>query len=278
MHIDNTEKTKRFAVLATARTGSNLLMSLLNSHGAIKMYGELFNIDSLTEQTLNLVLHDPVDYLKKKLGDSTASDHQSVGFKMFYDHLSFDYFDKMVCPASISGKLIDKYENFDSLIRSNYSISYLNNKFKSLWNYLVKDTDLKIIHLKRRNKLDTLISLKTAYATSEWMHWMPGTQNRKMQLDLDYEECFNYFSAIERYETVNDITFRNHSKLEMYYEDLVSDKQQCANDICDFFELPYKPVKTLLKKQIAYPPCEIINNYNDLKKAFENTSWNIYFN
>jgi LPS sulfotransferase NodH len=184
----------------------------------------------------------------------------------------------MVCTASISEKLINKYDHFDSFIRSNYSISYLNNKFRRLWNYLAADTGLKIIHLKRRNKLDTLISLKTAYVTSEWMHWMPKTQHAKVQLDLDYEECFNYFSTIERYEAASDLTFRNHSKLNMYYEDLIADKQQFANEICDFLELPHHPVKTLLKKQIAYPPREIITNYNDLKKAFQDTPWNIFFN
>lgn len=277
MSLENVKKKQRFVVLATARTGSNLLMSLLNSYGDIKMHGELFNIDNLPQETLDDVLNDPIIFLKKKLDESAQSKHQAIGFKMFYDHLSFDYFDKMVSSASISKRLVDKYDDFDSFIRNNYSISQLNTKFKSLWNYLSSDTDLKIIHLKRKNKLDTLISLKTAYTTSEWTHWMPKTGNKLTPLHFDYDECYNYFSAIERYELMNDFTFRNHSKLDICYEDLILDKQECTNKVCDFLELPHKTVKTLLKKQITYQPSEIVDNYDDLKEAFRNTSWSTFF-
>ena|GEM_PF-6961397 len=46
----------------------------------------------------------------------------------------------------------------------------------------------------------------------------------------------------------SDLVFSNHHKLDLYYEDLIADKQHCINQVCEFLNLPGKPVKTLLKK------------------------------
>jgi LPS sulfotransferase NodH len=277
MSLQNSENTQKFVVLGTARTGSNLLMSLLNSYEGIKMYGELFNLDSIPPEKLSEVLNDPVQYAERKLSSSSNGDHKAIGFKMFYDHMGLDYFNKMVSTDAIATNLNDKYDRFDYVIRNMYSLKELNIKFKSIWNYLYNNTGLKIIHIKRRNRLAALISLKTAYATSEWMHWMPKTQYNKTTLHFDYEECQGYFSTMERNEMWSDLVFRNHFKLDIYYEDLVADKQQCINRVCAFLDLSEKPVKTLLKKQITYQAQEIIDNYDELKSAFEFTQWNVFF-
>ena len=48
----------RFIILGSARSGSNLLLSLLGAHPSVKTYGELFNLDSLRHSDLLEALDD----------------------------------------------------------------------------------------------------------------------------------------------------------------------------------------------------------------------------
>ena len=43
---------KRFLILGRSRVGSNLLSSLLNQHENIRLFGKLFNLNSLPRKTL----------------------------------------------------------------------------------------------------------------------------------------------------------------------------------------------------------------------------------
>src|SRR5579871_4263372 len=88
---DSNTKIQRFMVLGSARTGSNLLLSLLSAHPQVKTYGELFNLDMLPKASLTEVLDDPVAYLRQKVYQDHKSEIEAVGFKMFYDHLTRDY-------------------------------------------------------------------------------------------------------------------------------------------------------------------------------------------
>src|SRR5690349_290006 len=88
--------TRLFMILGTYRTGSNLLLSLLSAHPAIKTYGELFNLDSLPHEKLLEALADPVAYLQRRIFRAHAPGIAAVGFKMFYDHLTREYFEKPV--------------------------------------------------------------------------------------------------------------------------------------------------------------------------------------
>ena len=66
-----------FVILANARTGSNLLRSLLDSHPDIKAYGEIFSL--LKESSTEDIWSSHVESKKSKK-------IKWVGFKLFYNH------------------------------------------------------------------------------------------------------------------------------------------------------------------------------------------------
>lgn len=267
----------KFIVLGTARTGSNLLMSLLNSHPDIKMYAELFNLDAVSEDTLKSILDAPTKYLEKKLEENSKNSYKKVGFKLFYDHMTINYFNKIIPVKNINSELLEKYQNFDLFIRKHYSLSDLSIKFNEFWDYIFRNGDFKIIHIKRRNKLKTLISLSTAYQTKKWMQWLPNSETKDVQLNLSFSECSNYFNEISRQEDIMDFLLKNHSVLELYYEDLENNSQLVSDRVFKFLQVENRIVKSHLRKQVIKMPKEIILNYNNLKSNFKNSKWEHFF-
>ncbi len=252
-------------------------MSLLNAHENIKMYGELFNLDSLPEASLKETLENPIGYLDKRLTCTLPPQVQAVGFKMFYDHLTPEYFEKMINRREASEGLLQRIHNLEAFIRAHTSRQELLTRFEAAWNYLRNDTGLKVIHLRRKNKLETLVSLKTAFLTDEWMH-VHNKQRPKTVLQLNFEECFQYFNKLEAYESDYSARFTEHDALEVVYEDLVEKTNEEMSRIFDFLGLPRQQVRTILKKQIVASLPEVIGNYADLKKSFESSKWQAYFN
>src|SRR5512138_3833678 len=111
---------QRFAIVGNARTGSNYLLDGLKSAPAIRMYHEIFaSHNRRVGEDFDRILSTVFQYENKST--------QVVGFKVFYNHLT-----------------------------------------EEEWNKLVACQGLKVIHLTRRNRLRTVISLEIAFKTGQW--------------------------------------------------------------------------------------------------------------
>ena len=273
---DSNLQVQRFIVLGSARTGSNLLLSLLSAHPQIKTYGELFNLDMLPETSLLQVLDDPVTFLRQKVYQTHKSEIAAIGFKMFYEHLTRDYFTKLVDVSDAAPQLREKYTRFSSFIESNYAWEILDERFRTMWEFLRGDQSLAVIHLQRRNMLHTLISLKQAYMTSQWWSLKGGLRTMP-PVHLDPEECSRYFEKLSNSAAEADAAFAEHPKINMIYEDLIEKQQDTLQRIVDFLKVPHKSVTTRMKKQNLASPRETIDNYEQLKSYFRNTKWDVFF-
>jgi LPS sulfotransferase NodH len=273
---------QRFMLLATARTGSNLLSSLLSAHPAIKMYGELFNLDTIARKDLLDALDDPQLYLRKRLYKDHRPEIAAVGFKMFYDHLTKDYFEKPVALSDASERFRNKIVDFASFIDANYDWPTLSQRFRDTWHTLAEDRDLAVIHLRRRNALDTLISLKTAFVTGEfWSLNLNGDKTSHRDtittIHLSPDECQRYFEKVHASADEADTLFATHPKLDVTYEDLVASRDEVVQKVTEFLHVPYLPVSTRMQKQIAAPASDIVANYVELKDCFRDTKWQAFF-
>jgi LPS sulfotransferase NodH len=266
----------RFVLLSTARTGSNLLLSLLSRHSAIKTYGELFNLDTLPRADLLEALEAPVMYLRKKVYKTHRPETAAVGFKMFYDHLTQDYFDKMVDVSDASKAVQDTFRKFAAFIEANYDGPTLQRRFRDAWEFLIADKSLAVIHLRRRNSLDSLISLKTAYMTRQWWS-LKGSDALRPTVHLNPDECRRYFDKLETAAEQADVAFGGHRKLDLSYEGLVADRDDVLRRIFAFLGVPYEPVSTRMKKQNLVPPSQSVANYGELKQCFEHSKWSVFF-
>jgi LPS sulfotransferase NodH len=263
-------------VLGSARTGSNLLLSLLSAHPHIKTYGELFNLDMLPKTSLTEVLDDPVTYLRQKVYQDHKLEIAAVGFKMFYDHLTRDYFIKLIDVSDAAVQLKEKYTQFSSFIESNYAWEILDERFRTTWEFLRADQSLAVIHLQRGNMLHTLISLKRAYMTSQWWSLKNGPQTI-LPVHLDPEECCRYFEKLSSSAAEADAAFAGHPKINVIHEDLIEKQQDTMQRIFAFLNVPYESVTTRMKKQNLESPRETVDNYEQLKSYFRNTRWDVFF-
>jgi hypothetical protein len=131
----------RFMILSGARTGSTMLAQALNSSPDIVCFRELFNLktneidysvdgyDDRNAEDLALRKRDPVRFLRERIFCEHSDEVRAVGFKFHYVHFW---------------------------------------AFPGLWEALTEDTDLRVLHLKRRNLLRMLLSRKIADITGVW--------------------------------------------------------------------------------------------------------------
>jgi LPS sulfotransferase NodH len=268
---------RRFVILGSARTGSNLLLSLLSAHSHIKTYGELFNLDVLLQGMLREALEDPISFLQRRVYKAHRPEIAAVGFKMFYDHLTKDYLQKPIDVSQMGQISRERMTQFRRFVESNYAWETLDERFRATWEFLRADRSLAVIHLKRRNMLHTLISLKRALITDEWWSLKSSSQ-ATASMRLDPEECCRYFDKLENFAAEADTAFADHPKIDVTYEDFTNGQQQeTSQRIFTFLNVSYEPVTTRMKKQSLASLPETIDNYAQLKSYFQQTRWNVFF-
>jgi LPS sulfotransferase NodH len=277
--VDEDKQPQRFMILTSARTGSNLLLSLLSGHPSIKMYGELFNLDKLRRDELVQTLDDPIEYLRKRVYKAHPVGTTAVGFKMFYEHLTPDYFSKPIDPAETSERLKEQFVQLSTFLQTNYDRTMLSGRFSATWDFLTSDRPLAIIHLKRRNMLNTLISLKTAYVTDAWwrLNGIKHAGITRTTLRLDPQECERYFRKLDECMEKADRMFEDHRKLEIVYEDLLEKREEELRRVLAFLNVQHRLLSTRLEKQILAPVSELVENYGQLRQYFQQTKWNLFF-
>ena len=231
-HFWGLDNYVKFIVLSRARVGSNLLISLLNSHPAVYAEGEIL------ARLKNITAEEVVGRIFNKYPRNI----RAVGFKVFYEHPVDDEADK-------------------------------------IWNCLKNIEHLRVIHLKRRNYLRSILSLKIAFATDVWAH-----KHRKNNIPLQNKRVFlDEGELLKEFKHTKDqeIQFAKRVSsshvIELYYEDLVNNLESEFNRIIDFLDLDKFRPKTILKKQNPESISDLIINYKDLKEKFKNTEWSKFF-
>jgi len=233
IHAKKLDYTK-FVILGQQRTGSVLLQMLLASHSNILSYGEIFNPSENTRNNAAkrlkpISLTDaPVEYLENVVFQDYSNHIEAVGFKLFYDHAK-------------------------------------NPEWLPLWDYL-KNSDIKIIHLKRWNLLARYLSLQLALRTETWMTLQSDQSSDVQPIILDPTDCFKDFCTITWYEEEMDEFFKDNSKLEVIYEQLSRNMTEECNRIQAFLEVEPQSLSTPTEKQRKRKKSEIIANYHDLKQ------------
>jgi LPS sulfotransferase NodH len=147
-----------------------------------------------------------------------------------------------------------------------------------IWNTLMDMDNLRVIHLKRRNILRTLISRKIAGIQDVWLVTSSDRNTSKNKaVCFTVKELEEGFEQTRKWETCGDEMFKNHPQVSVYYEDLVNDPESTFGIITDFLGVPYIQPKTNLKKQNPERLRNLVINYDDLKPAFYETEWQPFF-
>ena len=218
---------RKFIVLTRGRTGSNMLLEMLNSHPNIYTKPEI----------LMWLRGRSIDEILNRIYTRVPQRIKAIGFKIFYPHP----------------------------IDDNTGI---------VWEKLKEINDLHIIHLKRRNLLKTLASIKIAHKTKVFrqIRDIDIPLSRK-QIEFTSEELVTELERLKNWEDTFAEVFRLHKMIEIYYEDLVEDPKTEFLNILNFLDLKPALIHISIKKQNPEPLSELITNYNELKQKLMNTKW-----
>jgi LPS sulfotransferase NodH len=157
-----------------------------------------------------------------------------------------------------------------------YTVAHIRQeKFRCVFQHFKEMDDIKIIHLKRRNILRMHLSVKIALRQKKWLFGQED-QVDQSPVFLDYDELLNDIMKYERWKKEYDAFFENNQKIDVFYEELVSNFESEVVRIQKFLNVEPQRLKTIYKKQTTAPLSRLILNYNELKKRFEGTPW-IYF-
>lgn len=239
----------RFIILSSARSGSNYVRSLLNSHRHLVAFGELFQRPEkvswhlpgyfATPRQQRIYRTSPRRFLRKIAFGSVPGCITAAGFKIFYDHTG---------PVDRS----------------------------PVWRCLAEDQDLKVLHLKRRNKLEQFLSWTRAVQTGQWVS-RSSHLAREPHLQLDARDCLRWFEKVCADERSFDALFAKHDMIEVLYEDLRTDPVGTMEKVQDFLKIGQVELLARTHKQARQEPFEAISNYAELKKQFEGTRWEAFF-
>ncbi len=240
-----------FIILGTARTGSTMLWSYLNSHPDIlclrgvygstnkinfgKFYGELPE-EYHSSELIKLRNERPIEFLENYVWKEYSKPFKAVGFKYFYDH--------------------DRH---------------LSNK-EEVISYFKTNRVIKFLHLKRENLLATLFSYKRALAQQQWTK-----ANTDFLTSITAQECNDYFQQILDNQKRFDELFTDRT-LHVSYDNLLKATERTLQEVLDFIGVKSISLETETNKNRETKLSDCITNYTELKTHFKRTDYAKYFN
>jgi LPS sulfotransferase NodH len=246
-----TTNYRRFVIVGIARTGSTMLISMLNTHRQALVFGEIFRRPDVigwdvqpysnftTEKLLALYRSDPCAFMDKAVFRRWPRDRRAVGFKIFYYHAR-------TAPHS------------------------------TIWNYLARNTDILVIHIKRRNILAQYFSLQLAHMTDVWAITQPSRPETQ-PIRLEAEACRKHFEWVRSLELEADSFFAKHRMLGMEYESLVADQVRELSRVQSFLGLEEQRLCVKTQRQRTTPLSWGIANFDELEREFRGTEWAEFF-
>jgi LPS sulfotransferase NodH len=218
----------KFVIITRSRSGSSLLMGLLNSHPDVLAKGEMYR--RLYGRNSGKLWNRIFSKKNKKISQ--------VGFKIFYYHP-------------------------------------LDSKDRSVWDFIKSDSNIRIIHLTRRDKLKTYLSKVIALKTDEWYNKKKKSKLslEKRKVNLNPSDFIRECETIKSWEKSVATTFASHRVINVYYEDLVSDNSRVMSNIFRFLDISQVEVKPSYTKQNTESIDQLVLNYEEFSEVVRKTEW-----
>ncbi|MGA1522491.1 MAG: Stf0 family sulfotransferase [Planctomycetota bacterium] len=243
-------RARPFVILGSERTGSNLLVGLLDQQSGFACAGELFNPRDIDERTIawlenrefdkSELLHlrsiSPDALCDRLLRDGAAGGADWVGFKLLYYH----------------GLIDDRVIHF-----------------------LVDHPDLYLVHLRRRDRLARWLSHRRAEVKDEWFKGQRERVDASKQpsIELDPSETVSDFEWQQLLEERYAAIFAGRRVLEIDYEDFAADLAGTRARLADFFGREFGEMVPLSRKTGEKSARDGIANYESLLQAVRGTVW-----
>lgn len=235
-----------FIVVGAQRTGSTLLVGLLDSHPHIVTGGEALNPKAVEEgyiswpraevredaALLDLRRHHPAAFIDRLFSVGGAAAHRAVGFKFMYDH---------------------------------------GTRQPEALEHLRTIEGLRVIHIRRRNLLRRLLSHERARQSGEWtVRVGQSGAAEPPKVVLGARACAKDFEYMEAKAAEYDRLFAHRAVHHVVYEELAASPAEVAGDAIRFLGLdPTADLAVRLRKQSPpMPLADSIENFRELQRHF----------
>lgn len=151
---------------------------------------------------------------------------------------------------------------------------FYNHLTEEEWNKLLTCQGLKVIHLTRRNRLRTVISLEIAFKTGQWTKSGSSGGPREKRVTLDPLKLIQRLEQIEEGEIATRRRFCDRQILEIVYEELVQSPEQAFAAVGTYLGVEgIDPGKIRLKRQNPETLQQLIVNYGEVEAVLQNTKF-----
>ena len=142
------------------------------------------------------------------------------------------------------------------------------------WEKFLRNDDIKIIHITRKNPLRTIVSLDIAFMTGRWHTSLLHSKAKNKKIVIDVNTLLNRLEQIQVYEETTRTRFKDKAILEVIYEELVKDPVNELKRIGAFLNITdINPNKIILKKQNPEKLNELIINYHEVAQLLADTKY-----
>lgn len=149
---------------------------------------------------------------------------------------------------------------------------FYNHLTDEEWQKLAGRKDLKVIHLTRRNRLRTVISLEIAFKTGQWTMARNTGDLKEKRLTLDPVKLIKRLEQIEEGEAATRVRFADRPMLEIIYEELVRSPKEGFESVAAYLGVDdIDPGQIRLKRQNPERLEQLIINYDEVASALQNT-------
>ncbi len=241
-----------FVVVGAERTGTNLLIGMLNQYPGCYCGGELFNSSQIAkgripwkyleepdvQRMIALRETDPPRFWHELCASSQKSGITATGFKLLYRH-------------------------------------GLANE--AILNELVANEELNIIHLVRRNQLHRYVSERQARAAQKWAVGAAECVPEMATIEISGTDFAKAFQESARFRDEYDSLFSLHRRFTVVYEDLSERPEAMARKVAEFlgFDSTARNVRPTFRKTGSGRVSESIAGYETLRASFR--LWSSYF-
>lgn len=154
---------------------------------------------------------------------------------------------------------------------------FYNHLTEEEWQRLQASRNLQIIHLTRRNRLRTVISLEIAFKTGQWTQSARAGGPKEKQVVLEPSKLINRLEQIEEGEAATRARFRDRQVLEVVYEELVRSPHEVFASVGAYLGVEgIDPARIRLKRQNPEGLRQLIVNYDEVAVALSNTRFAEY--
>jgi LPS sulfotransferase NodH len=236
--------SRRFVILTLPRTGGNYLCSLLNAHPEILCHHEVFNASGIF---CSLDLRSRSAYY---FGTLEERDRDPLGFLARLWNRSFG--------------------------RPVVGVKFCRGQNRAAFEALLKDTGVRKIVMRRRNRVKTYVSEMLAQLTGEWESY-PGVRpaGEPLQVPVPAAGLFRYVEHNQTY--YDDIEGRlaasGQESVTVDYEDLFAAGPEVLERVLRFLAVATEgsALTGATRKQNSSDLRQLIANFDQLAEALRGT-------